>query len=95
MKLAENIKAHAQKKCLNLNHNNHFQQNHTQYNTSHMNSANLMQLNAAQLLLIKKMHKFQNNLYFYYEKSEHFKNKCMKTVKTIVFRKRNHKSSAY
>ena len=60
-----------------------------------MNSVNLMQLNAAQLLLIKRMHRFQNNLCFYCEKSEHFKNECMKAVKITVFRKKNHESSVY
>ena len=95
MKLAENIKAHVQKKCLNLSYNNHLQQNHAQYNTSHTNSVNLMQLNAAQLLLIKKMHRFQNNLCFYCEKSKHFKNKYIKTIKITVFKKRNCESSVY
>ena len=41
------------------------------------------------------MCRLQNNLYFYCEKSEYFKNECMKAVKIIVFRERNHKSSAY
>ena len=95
MKLAENVKMHAQRKCLNLSHNNHFQQNHAQYNTFHTDSADSMQLNATQLLLTERMHRFQNNLCFYCEKSEHFKNKCMKMIKTTVFRKRDCESSAY
>ena len=95
VKLAENVKMHAQKKCLNLSHNNHFQQNHAQYNTSHMNSVNSMQLNAAWLLFIERMCRLQNNLCFYCKKSEHFKNECMKVIKIIVFKKRNCKSSMY
>ena len=60
-----------------------------------MNSADLMQLNAAWLLLIKKMYRLQNNLCLYCEKSEHFKNECMKAVKTTVYRERDCESSAY
>ena len=95
MKLAENTEVYTQKKYLNFSHNNHLQQNHAQYNTSYMNSINSMQLNAAQLLLTERMCRLQNNLCFYCEKSEHFKNECMKAVKTTVFKERNHKSSAY
>ena len=95
MKLAENTEVYTQKKYLNFSHNNHLQQNHAQYNTSYMNSINSMQLNAAWLLLIERMCRLQNNLCFYYEKSEHFKNKYMKVIKIIVFRKRDCKSSAY
>ena len=95
MKLAENIKAHTQRKHSNLSYNNHLQQNHIQYNTSHTDSADSMQLNAAQLLLIKKIYRLQNNLCLYCEKSEHFKNECMKAIKITVFRKRDCESSAY
>ena len=41
------------------------------------------------------MCRLQNNLCFYYEKSEHFKNECMKIIKITVFRKKDCESSAY
>ena len=95
MKLAENAETHAQRKCSNLDYNNLHQQNHFQYNIFHMNSADSMQLNATQLLSIKKMHRLQNNLYFYCEKTEYFKYKCTKAAKITVSKRHDCESSVY